>query len=63
MIRLYIRRSEKGSDPEDYDSEEKYEENNAEMKDCESKVVSVGKYARAKVPYPVKKAKFVLKKT
>lgn len=33
-----------------------------EDEEMEGKVVSVGKYARAGVPYPVEKTKFILKK-
>lgn len=33
-----------------------------ENEEMEGKVVSVGKYARAGVPYPVEKTKFILKK-
>ena len=34
----------------------------ADSEEMEGKVVSVGKYARAGVPYPVEKTKFILKK-
>lgn len=33
-----------------------------ENEEMEGKVVSVGKYARAEVPYPVEETKFILKK-
>lgn len=34
----------------------------ADNEEMEGKVVSVGKYARAGVPYPVEKTKFIWKK-